>query len=71
MAYGIFLVSWPGVEPVPQQWKRWLLTTGLPGNSLPPYLKGCISKLMMVHFASSLFYFSFEEKILSSAEISV
>ena len=33
MACGI-LVSWPGIEPVPCQWKRQVLTTALPGNSL-------------------------------------
>ena len=28
------LVHQPGNEPGPQQWKHWVLTTGLPGNSL-------------------------------------
>ena len=27
------LVPWPGIKPRPQQWKCWVLTTGLPGNS--------------------------------------
>ena len=31
-AFGI-LVSQPGVEPRPQQWKHEVLTTGLPGHS--------------------------------------
>ena len=28
------LSSQPEIEPVPQQWKSWVLTTGQPGNSL-------------------------------------
>ena len=28
------LAPWPGIEPRPLQWKRWILVTGLPGNSL-------------------------------------
>ena len=32
------LVPQPGIEPGPQQWKCWVLTTGLPGNSLHPIL---------------------------------
>ena len=28
------LVPWPGIEPSPQQWERWVLTTGPPGNFL-------------------------------------
>ena len=28
------LVPWPWTEPRPRQWKRWVLTTGPPGNSL-------------------------------------
>ena len=32
-AWGI-LAPGAGIEPGPQQWKRWVLTTGLPGNSL-------------------------------------
>ena len=27
-------VPQPGMEPKPRQWKRWVLTTGPPGNSL-------------------------------------
>ena len=30
------LVLWPGIEPRPQQWKHRVLTTGPPGNFLPP-----------------------------------
>ena len=26
-------VPWPGIEPRPQQWKHWILTTRPPGNS--------------------------------------
>ena len=26
------LILWPGIEPRPQQWKHWVLTTGLPGS---------------------------------------
>ena len=34
------LVPWPGIEPGPQQWKHWVLTTGPPGNSPNrPFLK--------------------------------
>ena len=29
------LIPQPGIEPGPRQWKRWDLTTELPGNSLP------------------------------------
>ena len=32
VAWGI-LVPWPGIEPVPLQWKHRVLTTGPPGNS--------------------------------------
>ena len=27
------LIPWSGMEPHPGQWKRWVLTTGPPGNS--------------------------------------
>ena len=30
------LVSWPGIEPGPRQWKCWYLTSALPGNSFFP-----------------------------------
>ena len=33
------LVPRPGIEPGPQQWKCWLLTTGPPGNSLLLFLR--------------------------------
>ena len=37
VACGI-LVPQPGIEPRPQHWKRWVLTTGLPGSSWPWYI---------------------------------
>ena len=43
-AYGI-LVPWPGIEPGPRQWKRGVLTTGPPGNSLST----CTFIYMSVH----------------------
>ena len=33
VAYGI-LVPWPRIKPRPLQLKHWVLTTGVPGNSL-------------------------------------
>ena len=28
------LIPWPGIEPRPHQWKRWILTAGTPENPL-------------------------------------
>lgn len=28
------LVPWPRIKPKPLQWKHWVLTTGMPGNTL-------------------------------------
>ena len=32
-------VPWPRMEPVPHQWKPWILTTRQPGNSLGFFLR--------------------------------
>ena len=37
------LVPWPRIEPGPQKWKLWVLTTGPPGNSLHLILSMFIS----------------------------
>ena len=39
------LVSWPGIEPGPWQWKYRALTTGPPGNSLSLLFKTFIYNL--------------------------
>ena len=54
------LVPWPGIEPGPRQWKRWILTTGLPGNScFKAFLKGFVRQVQSslqskVNFAPQL-----------------
>ena len=39
------LVPRPGIEPGPQQWKHWVLTTGKPGNSL---ISTCVKMCLLL-----------------------
>ena len=57
VACGI-LVPWPGIEPLPRQWNRQVLTTGPPGNSpflcvlIIVYLRHCKISYLVPEFAN-------------------
>ena len=62
----VIFVPRPGDEPGPQQWKHWIRTTGLPGNSLKKLFEWFLCTGVLNLLLPTLF--KHEQKIINSLE---